>query len=232
MNAPVQHEHEFEAEHGLPEPLPPGERILWQGAPDWRTLAVQVMRVRTLAIYFALMLLWRVSTVLYDGGGVASAALSLAVLLPLSLVALGLLSLMAWLTSRTTVYTLTDRRVVMRVGIVLSVTFNLPYRKIASAGLRANNDGTGDIALTLAQDEQIAYLHLWPHARPWRVKHTEPMLRGIPDAMRVGELLTTAISAAAAGEGTVVPGSPLRTAANDHHAGLQPGSANAGPVAA
>ncbi len=82
MNAPVQHEHEFEAEHGLPEPLPPGERILWQGAPDWRTLAVQVMRVRTLAIYFALMLLWRVSTVLYDGGGVASAALSLAVLLP------------------------------------------------------------------------------------------------------------------------------------------------------
>ena len=85
MNAPVQHEHEFEAAHGLPEPLPAGERILWQGAPDWRTLAVQAMRVRTLAIYFALMLLWRVSSVLYDGGSLAAAALSLALPLPLAL---------------------------------------------------------------------------------------------------------------------------------------------------
>ena len=54
MSAPTPaHEHEFEAAHGLPEPLPRGEHILWQGSPDWRTLAVQVMHVRTQAFYFA-----------------------------------------------------------------------------------------------------------------------------------------------------------------------------------
>ena len=33
------HEHEFEAAPGLPEKLPQGERILWQGAPDALALA-------------------------------------------------------------------------------------------------------------------------------------------------------------------------------------------------
>ena len=49
-------EHEFEAALGLPEPLPRGERLLWQGAPDWRVLAVAAFHIRKLAIYFAAML--------------------------------------------------------------------------------------------------------------------------------------------------------------------------------
>ena len=41
---------------GLPEPLPAGERILWQGAPDWRALAVDVFHVRAVWIYGALLI--------------------------------------------------------------------------------------------------------------------------------------------------------------------------------
>ena len=51
------HEHEFEAAPGLPEPLPRGERLLWQGRPDWRQLALHAFHVRKLAFYFAFMLL-------------------------------------------------------------------------------------------------------------------------------------------------------------------------------
>lgn len=195
MSAPA-HEHEFEAALGLPEQLPSGERILWQGAPDWRTLAVRVMHVRTLSVYFAVMLLWRSGTVMYDGGNMLDALQSIALLLPLAVLALGMLSLLAWLTARTTVYTLTNRRVVMRIGIVLSITFNLPYRMIESASLRPGSQDTGDIALVLAASDNIAYANLWPHARPWRVRRTEPMLRAIPDAARVGQLLAAAITEA------------------------------------
>ena len=39
-------EHEFEAALGLPEPLPRGERLLWQGAPDWRVMAREAMHLR------------------------------------------------------------------------------------------------------------------------------------------------------------------------------------------
>jgi Bacterial PH domain len=212
VKAQARHEHEFEAAHGLPEPLPPGERIVWQGSPDWRALAVRALHVRTLAIYFGLMLTWRVVTQLYDGAGVEAAALSVALLLPLSLLALGILSLLAWLSSRTAVYTLTDKRLVMRVGIVLSVTFNLPLRLIESAALRPAARGTGDIALTLAPGDRIAYLQLWPHARPWRVRRPEPMLRVVPDAQRVGQLLASTAAALSAG-GAPVQRTPVRAAA-------------------
>jgi hypothetical protein len=194
---PPAHEHEFEAAHGLPEALPAGERILWQGAPQWRVLAVQVMHVRTLAVYFALMLLWRAVTAFYDGGGLSGALLSVALLAPLAVLALGILSYLAWLTSRTTVYTVTNRRIVMRIGIVLSVTFNLPYRMLDAASMRLNRDGSGDLSLLLAPGERIAYANLWPHARPWQVKRSQPMLRAIPEAARVGEVITNAMAAVA-----------------------------------
>lgn len=189
---PVQHEHEFEAAPGLPEHLPRGERILWQGVPDWRMLANQVFHVRAIAIYFAVLLGWRAANVLYDGGGAVQALLSVALLAPLALLALGLLCVLAWLSARTTIYTLTNRRVVMRVGIVLSITFNLPLRQVESAGLRPLRGDFGDIALVLAPGERIAYLHLWPHVRPWQLKRTQPMLRCVADAAAVGQLLSRA----------------------------------------
>ncbi|RYF40940.1 MAG: PH domain-containing protein [Comamonadaceae bacterium] len=228
-----EHEHEFEAAHGLPEPLPPGERIVWQGAPDWRALALRVMHVRTLAIYFALMLLWRVGSQLVDGAGAKAAMLSIALLLPLALLALGILALLAWLSSRTTVYTLTNKRLVMRIGIVLSVTFNLPLRVIESAALRPAPYGTGDIALTLAPGDRIAYLQLWPHARPWRVRRPEPMLRVIPDAARVGQLLAATAAALADNGRTVQRATPLRAGATEGKpAGHDTHGAQNGPLTA
>ncbi len=184
-----EHEHEFEPQHGLPEPLPAGERLLWQGAPDWRRLARHAFHVRKLACYFAALLVLRFVAFHDAAGGVTGALQTTVQLLPLAAAAIGIALLLAWLTGRTTVYTLTDRRVVMRVGIVLTVTFNLPLRHIESAALHPLEDGTGDIALALDASTQTAYLHLWPHARPWHLVRTQPMLRAVPDAARVAALL-------------------------------------------
>lgn len=190
-----EHEHEFEAAYGLPERLPAGEKLLWQGAPDWRALARDAMHIKLLAVYFAAMLLWRAGTAFVDGGGLLAALISIRFLLPLALLGLALLALFAWLVSKTSAYSITNKRVVMRVGIVLTVTFNLPFRVLTSAGLRRNADGSGDIALVLAPPDRIAYLHLWPHVRPWQIKRTQPMLRSIPDSLHVSELLVNAIAA-------------------------------------
>ncbi len=193
--APGQHEHEFEAAHGLPEDLPAGERLLWQGAPDWKLLALRVFHVRAVAIYFALLFAWRASDVLLGGGGLGEALFAVALLSPLALVALGLLAALAWLSARTAVYTITSRRVILRIGIVLSVTYNLPHRQIHGASLHADRAGRGDIALQLAPGTRIAYLHLWPHARPWQLRRPQPALRCVPEAARVGALLAQAIAA-------------------------------------
>jgi hypothetical protein len=195
-------EHEFEAEHGLPEPLPPGERLLWQGSPAWRRLAADALHWRKVAVYFVLLLGWQALTVTADGGSVGAAALAALRGVPLALLALGLLGLLAWLMARSAVYTVTDRRVVMRIGVVLTVSFNLPLSQIVAADMRARSDGSGDIALTLAEGQRIGWLHLWPHVRPWRVAQSQPMLRAVPDVARVARLLTEAVRDRAAHERT------------------------------
>jgi len=193
------HEHEFEAARGLPEALPKDEHLLWQGAPDWRRLAFEALHVRKLAIYFAVLLVWRAAVVVSDGGSALQAAVAVLWVLPLALLALGTLTLLAWLTGRNSVYTVTDRRVVMRIGIVLTMTLNLPHRQIDGAALHAGRDGHGDIALQLAPGVRIGYVHLWPHARPWQVRWPQPMLRAVPQAAQVAALLADALRATAIG---------------------------------
>ncbi len=193
MNALVGHEHEFEAAPGLPEALPRGETLLWQGSPDARRLTFDALHWRALALYFSLLIGWQATGVLLAGGDAAAALRAALLGLPLALLALGLLALVGGLMARSAVYTITDRRVVMRIGIVLTVTFNLPFSQIEAAELRLRGGGCGDIALTLKGGQRIAWLHLWPHARPWRMKHTQPMLRALPDAARVGALLAQAV---------------------------------------
>ena len=185
MNVNPHHEHEFEAAPGLPERLPADERLLWQGAPQWRQVAVHVFHVRTLAIYFAAMMLLQATYLLGEPERNLFKPLLLSFLL--SIISLSILSLMAWLTARTALYTLTNKRVVMRIGVVLTLTFNLPLRMLAAASLKTNADGTGDIALKLAGNDHIAWLNLWPHARPWALRHPEPSLRCIADVANVGE---------------------------------------------
>jgi hypothetical protein len=184
-------EHDFEPVPGLPEPLPSGERMLWQGAPDTRVLALRVFHVRKVAVYFAVVGGLQIASALADGEGLREALGGLALLVSVAVLAIGLLVLFAHLSARSTLYTITDRRVVMRVGIVLTMTFNLPFTRIASAGLRLHRDGSGDLPLEL-REASIGYAHLWPHARPWRLAKPEPMLRCVPDALRVGRLLADA----------------------------------------
>lgn len=190
------HEHEFEPEPGLPAPLPRDERVLWQGTPDWRALALRAFHVRKLIVYFAVMLLLRGAATLSAGGSVMDALVGMAWLAPLAVLGVGIVVTLARLSARTAMFTVTDRRVVMRVGIVLTVTFNLPYRCIRNADVRLDAGGTGDIALALQGSDRIAYLHLWPFARPWRVARPEPLLRGIPDAANVARVLSLAWSEA------------------------------------
>jgi Bacterial PH domain len=190
----VAREYEFDAEYGLPEALPAGERMLWQGAPDWQALARRVFHVNKVALYFAVLLAWRFGTVLADGGGALAALQSLTWLVPLFALALGLLVLLARWTAHTTVYTLTNKRLVMRIGVVLTVAYNLPLSRIESADLHGARDGCADIALTLERGTRIAWLHLWPHARPWHVARPQPMLRGLRDAPAVAALLAQAWS--------------------------------------
>ena len=184
-------EHDDEPVRGLPGFLPKDEEILWQGTPDWKRLAVSALHVRLIAIYFAAL----------AGLGVVQAIrgagtwLGIGITLGIGLLGIGILALIAWGTARSTVYTLTNRRVVLRIGIALPKCINVPLSLIKSADLNINADGTGDIPLTLNGEQRLGYLQLWPHARAWKLAVPQPMLRAVPDAQKVATLLARACGA-------------------------------------
>lgn len=180
---------------GIEGPLPDGERVLWQGRPDWRVLAATAYHVNKVAAYFAALIALRAAFAMADGLDFGAAVLHALWVLPLAALGLGLLAGMAWLAARGAVYALTTRRVVMKIGVAVPITINLPLRLIGAAAFRRTRGGHGDIPLALNGADRIAYLHLWPHARPWHFRQPEPMLRAVPDAARVAELLGGALAA-------------------------------------
>lgn len=188
---------EFRPHRGLPEPLPPGETILWQGSPRWTALALRPLHIRTVALYFGALLVWRAAAGVADGETPAGAIVSALSIAPIAVAGIGLLALFAWLIGRTTVYTITNRRIVMRFGIALPMSVNIPFAIVGSAALRPYADGTGDIPLALTGDRKMPYILLWPHARPWRLSRVEPMLRTVPEAAHVAQVLRGALAEAA-----------------------------------
>ena len=166
--------------------------MLWQGAPDWRGLARRVLHVRKIAAYFAILAAWCAGSAFFTHS--PRLWYSLIALLVLGAVSIGLLCLFAFLVARTTVYTLTDRRVVLRIGVALSISLNLPFKQIDSAALRLFADGSGDIPLLLNGPTRMGITMLWPHVRPWHLRQVEPMLRAVPDAARVARLLGNALA--------------------------------------
>ena len=177
-------EYEVEAIPGLPGRLPPGERLLWQGAPNWRVLARTAFHTRGVAIYFAILTLVALGFALTgsDASGVVITGI-------LGIVGVALLHLLAWGTARTTMYSVTDRRIVMRVGMALPKCVNLPMERISAVGISLNADGTGDLPIALTQRQPLGYPALWPHVRGWHITDPQPMLRAVPDAATVGALI-------------------------------------------
>lgn len=202
-------DYAFEPIPGLPAELPQGETLLWQGSPEWRALTREAFHVRKVAVYFALVLVWQLATAAGEGATLAAMAAQSSWLLAGAAAAIGVLSLLGWLYARTTIYTLTTKRLVIRSGLALPVTLNLPLSLIDTAQVARSSDGTGGIIMTVAKPNRIALLALWPNARPWRFNSPQPMLRSLGDVDAVAALVAKALEADA---GLAPVPAPIRSA--------------------
>jgi hypothetical protein len=180
------------------------ETVLWEGRPSLAGLARQLFHVRAIVGYFALLALYQLAMTHNAGFQARPALLSIAWLVLPAVAAAAILYLMAWVLVLTTRYTITDRRVIMQIGVALPIALTLPLRQITGAGLRLHADGSGDIPLALG-DQKIAYLLIWPHARPWRFLAPEPMMRALPDGRKVAQILSGAlVNASPTGEAKTI----------------------------
>jgi hypothetical protein len=198
-------EHDNEPVPGLPERLPQGETILWQGAPEWWPFAQRVFRLRLLVLYFAALVIWSIAESVAAGSsmGMILAAPLRSVLL--ALLCIGVLAFMGRLTARAALYTITNRRVVLRIGVALPMTINIPFTLVQSAAVKRHTDGTEDIVLTLTRPNRVSWLALWPHLRPFRMARPEPMLRAVAAESGAAQALARALAASAEAPVAAIP---------------------------
>lgn len=192
---------------GLPELLPEGEVIVWQGAPSALAMARKGFHGTLVAIYFGVLAASSAISAFMAGAAPLPAVLSGAHFILIGAVAFGIIALLGYAVHRTTLYTITSKRVVMRFGMALPMTLNIPFTQIAAADVKLFANGAGDVAFAPKSGLPVTYVHLWPHTRGFKVANPQPTLRCVPNAKRVCELLTKAIIA----QGVAGEVKPVRT---------------------
>ncbi|MEM1132870.1 MAG: photosynthetic complex putative assembly protein PuhB [Pseudomonadota bacterium] len=178
-------EYDTEPVPGLPEELPDQEHIIWQGSPDWKVMVRTALHIR-IAIAFVIV---------FSAINAVQTSLSTG----LTLLAVGAVSVAIFigylvLVERTTLYTLTNKRVVLRSGVALTYCLNMPLTRIESADLKMLGDDYGSIALQLEGAPKIGYFMLWPHATSLSIIRPRPMIRAIADAPAIAKMLFEATS--------------------------------------
>lgn len=158
--------------------LAPGETLLWEGRPSGLGIAIRAFPLPIVAAYFAVLAGLDLVEAQAGRATLSAAAMPLATGLATIAILFGLAAIVA----RTTRYLVTTERVILRYGAVLPRSLAIPFRQIAALDVSLSRGGRGEISLALRRTTRIPYLKLWPHARPWRLRHPEVMLRDIPDA--------------------------------------------------
>lgn len=199
---------------GVAYPLPPDEQLLWEGAPSPGLVARHVFhRWLVIGYFMAVTGWWFVQTI----GTVATDAFlpMLGMRLMLAAIVIGTVEFLARTVAKTTVYAITSKRLVLKIGMVLPMSINLPFRLVQDAGVGRFRDGSGQIALSLMPGERIAYIALWPHCKVFSINKPQPMLRGLAEPDKVAAILRDAIVADAGDAASAVIAPGTMPAANE-----------------
>ena len=173
----------------LSENLPNGEQLVWQGQPERRALATRAMYLKYIAFYLVALIAARTGYLILDGESVATWSGMLVWQVLASAFVMLLIVGLAAVYSRTTRYSLTNERLIIKTGAAITIHINLPLQQIIAADLREYSDGTGDITLQVSRAEKLYWLLIWPNVRSWWIRPLRPVLRGLKDAQAVAHLL-------------------------------------------
>ncbi len=176
--------------------LAPGELVVWQGKPTFRCVVRDIFHLRGVSLYVAALLALDAYQAWAKQIPLAKAIHNSVPLFLGLAVAAAIFTALAYMTARTTQYTITSRRVIMKYGMALPATLSLPYRQIVGASVQVDSDHSGRIALLLRADNHMPYLKLYPLARAWKLARPEPMMRAVPQVALVASLVTRALQAA------------------------------------
>ncbi len=176
--------------------LRPGEVLVWQGQPSWRGLAVGAFHIRGVVLWVCALVFVNAVAARAEHLPPREAVRDIAPLLVMGGLVLAGVAASAWATGQTTLYTITNQRVLMQYGVALTAKLALPMRVIGAVAV--SEGPLGNVPIRLKPGHVVAFARLWPHARPWQVRRPEPMLLALADAGRVAAMLSRTVADAQA----------------------------------
>jgi hypothetical protein len=94
-----------------------------------------------------------------------------------------------------TTYAITDRRIVMKFGVIFPMTINVPLRYVQGASARQFADRTGQIAVQAGPEREARMDRALSARSRMAVQQSGAALRGLHDPTKVGEILREAVLA-------------------------------------
>lgn len=185
----------FEPKPGLPSALPENEEVLWSGSPEpWR-LGHRAFHTRWIAAFFVIMAVSSIFSGFNHGAGTGRIAMTFVTLLFVGGLVVGFLAIMGWLVAINTIYTITNKRLIIRHGVTMPMAVNVPFTKVARADVKVDKNGAADISVALLDGNRLSIFAIWPHNRPWSWQGAAPAMRMVPDGAKVAKLLSDALLA-------------------------------------
>lgn len=229
---------DFEPIAGLPSELPEDETILWSGTPEKWQLGLRIFPTRAVAVVAVVLAVSSIFSGMSHGASAGQMTLTFVSMLFVGAAIIGFAMVWGWLVAINTVYTVTNKRLVIRHGVTLPMAINVPFAKVANAAAKIRDDGTGDVSVAMLDGNRVSIVALWPHNRPWSWQGPTPAMRCIPDASRVAQILHDALVRYATQAGETYQGErpKLRLRTRDHEAsdvrGAEPAVARSNAEAA
>ena len=190
----MEYKTKFEVHKNILDAIPEGESILWQGKPSFWGFSWYFFGLKLLAFYLIILSVVFAARLTVTDFFTAFVVDFLPFLLSGILTSCILMAL-AKIQSQSSVYIITENRVIIKSGAALSFLISMPFKKIKAVNLQKRKGSLGTISFELNSGKRVPYISCWPSVRPWRFKKTEPAFSCIENVDEVATILRKSVMA-------------------------------------
>ena len=190
----MEYKTKLEVHKNILDAIPEGESILWKGKPSFWGFSWYFFGLKLLAFYLIILSVVFAARLTVTDFFTAFVVDFLPFLLSGILTSFILMAL-AKIQSQSSVYIITENRVIIKSGAALSFLISMPFKKIKAVNLQKRKGSLGTISFELNSGKRVPYISCWPSVRPWRFKKTEPAFSCIENVDEVATILRKSVMA-------------------------------------
>ena len=153
----MEYKSKLEAHKNILDAIPEGESILWKGKPSFWGFSWYFFGLKLLAFYsIILSVVFAARLTVTDF--YTAFAVDFLPFLSSGILASFILMALAGIQSQSSVYIITENRVIIKSGAALSFLISVPFKKIKAVNLQKRKGSLGTISFELSSGKRVPYI--------------------------------------------------------------------------